>query len=93
MKYLLRFTFIFILFSSQGQSTDVSTFFRGDWEKAEIYYQKGAYKNAIELYERVLEKHPGEKRAILRAAESYIQLNEPEKALNYYESVIDSPNL
>lgn len=76
-----------------GQSTDITTFFMSNTRKADIYYNKLAYKNAIELYERVLDKNPGDLNARTRIAECYVQLNLPDGAVTWYRTVVNEPGI
>ncbi|MEQ8881377.1 MAG: OmpA family protein [Cyclobacteriaceae bacterium] len=78
---------------TQAQNTDITTLFMSDWQKAERHYEKWAYKNAIELYERMLEKNPNELRAKVRIAECYAELNELDLAVNWYRQIIDFNDL
>lgn len=64
-----------------------------DWQKAELYFEKYSFKNAIELYQRVLEKNPKQIKAKLRIAESYTYLNEPRKAVRWYAEANDYTEL
>jgi len=59
-----------------------------NYRQAEIYFDKMYYKNAIELYERVIEKDPGNTRARIRIADCYRLLKDTENAEKWYESVI-----
>jgi len=61
--------------------------------KAEIYFGKLAYKNAIELYERVLEKNPKDLNAKLRIAECYMAMNDPVNAIHWYDDVMKEAEL
>ncbi len=78
---------------ADAQNTDITTLFMSDWQKAERHYEKWAFKNAIELYERVLEKNPNELRAKIRIAECYAELNELDLAVNWYRQIIDFSDL
>ncbi|MBV6642135.1 MAG: OmpA family protein [Cyclobacteriaceae bacterium] len=93
----MRFFTIIILFLTvivaNAQNTDITTLFMSDWQKAERHYEKWAYKNAIELYERVLDKNPNELRAKIRIAECYAELNELDLAVNWYRQIIDFSDL
>ncbi len=94
MKHLLIVgIFLSVVLSVNGQSTDITTLFMSDWQKAEIHYQKWAFKNAIELYERALDKNPNDFRAKIRIAECYAELNELDKAVNWYRQIIDYEGL
>jgi outer membrane protein OmpA-like peptidoglycan-associated protein len=79
--------------SANAQSADITTFFMSNSRKAEIYYEKLAYENAIELYERVLAKNPADLNAQTRIAECYIKLNNPRGVVSWYRPIIENPSL
>lgn len=58
--------------------------FRSDFRQAEIYFKDLAYRNAIELYRRELERSPKNVKAMLQIAESYRLLKEPMEAEHWY---------
>jgi tetratricopeptide (TPR) repeat protein len=54
---------------------------RKNLRKADGYLEDGRWSAAIRTYQKVLEKKPGEPRALMGVAEAWIQSGEPEKAL------------
>ncbi len=54
---------------------------RGLLRKAEDYMEAGRYPAAVRTYERVLEKKPGEPRALVGVARAWMETPEPERAL------------
>lgn len=62
--------------------------------RADKYFNDFSYTKAIELYEFHLKKNEGDNEAILKLAESYVFLNQPEKAVEWYSksdmTVVDS---
>ncbi len=93
MKKLLFIGLFCCLLGVNAQNTDITTLFMSDWQKAEVHFEKWAYKNAIELYERMLDKNPNELRAKVRIAECYAELNELDLAVNWYRQIIDYKDL
>ena len=93
MRSFSIIAFILVTMVAHAQNTDITTLFMSDWQKAERHFEKWAYKNAIELYERVLEKNPNELRAKIRIAECYAELNELDLAINWYRQIIDFNDL
>jgi len=80
--------------SGWAQSTNISTLFHSNFRKAEIFYKKLAYRNAIELYLRELEKKPANTMAKLRIADSYRVLENLSMAEEWYKKAFeeDIPN-
>ncbi|MEQ8337812.1 MAG: tetratricopeptide repeat protein, partial [Cyclobacteriaceae bacterium] len=93
MRFFTIIGLLLAVMFAQAQNTDITTLFMSDWQKAERHYEKWAYKNAIELYERMLEKNPNELRAKVRIAECYAELNELDLAVNWYRQIIDFNDL
>lgn len=92
-KFTVTVLVLFFSLPGYAQTTDIANFFKSDLQKAEILYERKAYANAIELYQRVLDKNPNEARAKLRIAESYTALNDPANAVRWYGEVIDQHDL
>lgn len=93
MNRALAILFIGLGFYCQAQSTDIIGFFKSDLQKAELLFESGVYPNAIELYQRVLEKNPNEFRAKLRIAESYRMMGVADSTVKYYAQVIDQQDI
>jgi len=75
--------------SGWAQSTNISTLFHSNFRKAEIFYKKLAYRNAIELYLRELEKKPANTMAKLRIADSYRVLENLSRAEEWYKKAFE----
>lgn len=75
--------------SGWAQSTNISTLFHSNFRKAEIFYKKLAYRNAIELYMRELEKKPANTMAKLRIADSYRVLENLSRAEEWYKKAFE----
>ncbi|HLF32627.1 MAG TPA: carboxypeptidase regulatory-like domain-containing protein [Cyclobacteriaceae bacterium] len=87
-RYYLLIIFSLTGFTlAKGQSTNITTLFQSNFRKAEIYYHQLWFENAIELYQRVLEKDSMHLDSKLRIADSYRNLNKPAEAEPWYQSV------
>ncbi|EMR01515.1 OmpA family protein [Cesiribacter andamanensis] len=60
-------------------------------KRANDRFGKGAFAEAAALYEQVLGKNSSKQPAMLRLAECYLRLNEPEKAIVWYERGLATP--
>jgi Flp pilus assembly protein TadD len=67
---------------------------------AEVAYKAQDYKQAISLYEQLLEKYPGKEEYILKMADCHRMLNDTFKAMEFYDQIIvkevanpDNPNI
>ncbi|MGY6559366.1 MAG: OmpA family protein [Nitritalea sp.] len=58
-------------------------------QKADKYYASGEYQYAIDAYSKILETNPEDKDANLKVAEAYRLSNRVEKAVPYYEKLIE----
>lgn len=58
--------------------------------KADKFYIKKSYKNAIPWYEKYLKKHPRDYYASRQAAICYGKLNNPGMAIDYWPAVIEN---
>ena len=50
-------------------------------KQAEVYMEAERYSAAVRTYDRVLEKRPGEPRALVGMARAWLETNQPEQAL------------
>jgi tetratricopeptide (TPR) repeat protein len=57
----------------------------GVFNKANLFYQKGEYDKAIELYHQILSKGYSAKEVLFNIANSYYRLNQFHYAILYYE--------
>jgi outer membrane protein OmpA-like peptidoglycan-associated protein/tetratricopeptide (TPR) repeat protein len=92
MKNLLIFL-AFVLIPDQsvyGQSSNISTLFQSNLRKADNYFSKLQYQNAIEFYKRVLERDSSHFKSKLRLAESYMILKDPDSSAVWYDKVLSS---
>ena len=82
-------TFDAIAQNSARSSSFVSVF--DDLEtRADRYYEQFEYASAVKLYEKLVEKEPNNEMAKLRLAESYVKINQPVEAEQWYSQVIHS---
>lgn len=58
---------------------------RGDLKKADEFYQKQAYPDAIKLYKRLIDKNETDVSLILKIANAYYFSNEMDMAVEWYE--------
>ena len=79
--------------ASVAQNTNVIDLFRSDFRQAEIYFHDLAYQNAIELYERELDRNPKNTRAMIQIAECYRLLKNPVEAEYWYDKVYEEKTL
>ena len=87
MKNFISISFcIFLLATtSVAQNTNIIDLFRSDFRQAEIYFKDLAYRNAIELYERELERNPKNQTAKIKIAECHRLLKDAQNAEYWYE--------
>ena len=84
-KYLLLIVFISQALVLSAQS--------GKQKKADRLYEDFAYVKAIEVYEDLLEADYNTAHNQRKIADSYLQLRDPEKAVIYYEAVVQQPDV
>ena len=84
MRLIITILSIILSINLGAQSTNVTTLFHNNYRKAELYYDKMFYTNALDLYRRVLEKNPGHFDSKVKIAECYRILNDPKNAENWY---------
>ncbi|MFC2124646.1 OmpA family protein [Bacteroidota bacterium] len=91
MRVFINILIIIIISLHQvaGQSTNITTLFMSNYRQADIYFHKMYYKNAIELYERVLEKDSSNIHSRVRIADCYRLIKDTENAEKWYGSVIN----
>src|SRR5258707_3494641 len=70
------------------QSTNISTFLYDNRKKADHLYAMRAYRNALPIYHRMVEKNQSALYAKERIADCYIKLNDLPSAERAYESLI-----
>jgi outer membrane protein OmpA-like peptidoglycan-associated protein len=78
--------------SVSAQSTNVSTLFMSNVNKADQLYTAHAYRNALEIYLRIAEKDGSNSYAKKRIAECYLKLNNPVLAELWYQPLAQAPD-
>ncbi len=94
----MKKTFSILLFTLSSinlwsQNTNIIDLFRSDFRQAEIYFKDLAYHNAIELYERELDRNPNNVKAMLQIAESYRLLKQPVQSEYWYNKASENESL
>ena len=84
-KYFLFLVFICQAFVLSAQS--------GKQKKADRLYDDFAFVKAIEVYEDLLEEDYNIAHNQRKIADSYLQLRDPERAVVYYEKVVQQPDV
>ena len=92
MKKIITLTALLGL--AWGAHAQMSIFEVGSKEdRADRLYYQFSYASAISLYEAVLNDEPDNQRVLLRIADSYRMLNQPEESANWYARVIHNDTL
>jgi outer membrane protein OmpA-like peptidoglycan-associated protein/tetratricopeptide (TPR) repeat protein len=91
-KLLLLLFFGFLLVKLPAQSTNISTVFLSTLEKADLFYERFAYRNALPLYMHVVEKDPLHVHARTRIASCYWQLGDTRAAELWLSSLAKEPD-
>ena len=76
MHRLPRASLLLLMLASAG-----CTGVRKNLKKADSYLEDGRWTAAIRTYEKVLERRPGDPRALMGVADAWIESGLPEKAL------------
>ena len=86
---------LFLCCSSYGfaQSTNIFTLLHKNQKKADFFYDRKAWRNALELYLHITDKDPSDLHARLRTAECYVKLNDPVSAEISYSHLLNEKNL
>ncbi|MBS1542729.1 MAG: OmpA family protein [Bacteroidetes bacterium] len=86
---MLRIAAILLLLPTLliAQSTNISTAFMSTFKKAELYHSQFAYRNALTLYEHVVEEDPSNHAAREGMADCYFRLGQTEKAEKAYKEL------
>lgn len=82
--------FLFLIFLVPLYSAVYPQKFSRTLLKADKFYIKQSYKNAIPYYEKYLKKHPRDYYASRQAAICYGKLNNPGMAIDYWPGAIES---
>lgn len=86
-KSILIAALIISVISAMGQAS-VFNVMRDASRMAGEHFEEGDYRRAIELYNSVLMKDPGNRTALLRVARSHYKLKEYKKAVDAYQACI-----
>ncbi|HTH56846.1 MAG TPA: OmpA family protein [Cyclobacteriaceae bacterium] len=89
---LTTLIFLFAL-ESFGQSTNISTFLLDNRKKADQLFALKAYRNALTVYQRMVEKNQSTLYAKQQIAECYLNLNDIPSAEKTLESIIKEPGI
>jgi outer membrane protein OmpA-like peptidoglycan-associated protein/tetratricopeptide (TPR) repeat protein len=75
-----------------AQSSNISTLFTSNFDKAELLYHQFAYRNALQLYLVVSEKDPANQIAKQRIADCYVRLGNIQAAEKLYAELTLLPD-
>jgi len=78
-KYITYFAF-FISVAAGAQSTNIGTAFMSNIKKADHYFNRYAYRNALTIYQYAYDKDPGNIYIQEQIAECYFKINNPVEA-------------
>jgi outer membrane protein OmpA-like peptidoglycan-associated protein len=94
LKKLLPYLLVTVI-SVQGlcQSTNITTFLQPNKLKADNFYFKKAYRNALEIYLRIADKNAADTYCKQQIADCYMQLNDPIAAELWYSSALQDPDV
>jgi outer membrane protein OmpA-like peptidoglycan-associated protein/tetratricopeptide (TPR) repeat protein len=76
-----------------GQSTNISTFFHSNQKKADLLFSQRAYRNALVIYQRMVDKDESALYAKQQIAECYVKLNDLFTAQTWYQALMKEPNV
>lgn len=93
MKALIIILSLVAASESFCQSTNVSTFLYDNRKKADHLYAMRAYRNALPIYHRMVEKNQSTLYAREKIADCYLKLNDLSSAEKAYESLIKEPEV
>lgn len=93
-KYIVIYTaLLFLPFLSYSQSTNITTAFRDNVKKADVYFNHYAYRNALNLYLHAYDRDPDNIYISDQIAECYFKLHDPVSSELWFSKIIDKPNL
>jgi outer membrane protein OmpA-like peptidoglycan-associated protein len=92
-KICLLTVFVSIAIVGSAQSTNISTAFHGPVKKADRYFDRLAYRNALHIYLHANEKDPENIHIRERIAMCYFMLHDPENAEKWYATIVDNPDV
>lgn len=76
-----------------GQSTNILTLLHKNKTKADQFYDQMAWRNALELYKRIIEKDNSDLHARQRIAECYVKLNDLFSAEEWYAPLVNEKDV
>ncbi len=80
--------FVLLAMPSIAQNNIFNTLFVSDEKKADQLVEDLSYRNALKLYQRVLDKNPEDKKVQHKVAQCYLKLNKPDSFITYMEPLV-----
>lgn len=90
MRKLLPIILLALPLSLLAQSTNITTLFKKPVKKADFFYKRLAYRNALNLYLRAHDKKPQDAYVMEQIAECYFKLHDPVNAEVWYDKISSS---
>jgi len=91
-KYIILYLALLISPAvATAQSTSILTVLHGNIKKADLYFDRNAYRNALTLYLHAHDQEPKNVYIIDRIAECYFKLHDPISAEKWYAKIADNP--
>jgi outer membrane protein OmpA-like peptidoglycan-associated protein len=88
MRKFLFIPFTFFLFAEAfAQSTNISTLLFSNEKKADLFYAKKAYRNALNIYQHIGDKSEASTLIQEKIGDCYLHLHDPESAEPVYEAL------
>src|ERR1043165_8131253 len=84
---------LLVSFKGFSQSTNISTFFHNNRKKADLLFSQRAYRNALVIYQRMVDKDESALYAKQQIAECYVKLNDLFTAQTWYQALMKEPNV
>jgi len=85
---LILTLFLLVVTPSIAQNNVFNTLFVSDEKKADQLFEDLSYRNALKLYQRVLDKNPENRKVQYKAAQCYLKLNKPDSFITYMEPLV-----
>jgi len=92
-KYWLFLVVLLLPFLGMAQSTNVGTAFLGTVKKADMYFDKLAYRNALHLYHYANDRDPKNIHVRERIAECYLRLHDPINAEKWFRELVNEVDI
>lgn len=90
-RYLFLAGLLVITLQCAAQSTNISTFFRNNADKGDYFFDRMAYRNALEIYQQRFNHDPENYRVRERIAICYVKLHDPVSAELWYRALSREP--